>query len=103
MSELSQGLTQLQSFLAQLEELSLEQPTQTLDQVLEALELAASFQMYESEASSLLLQICANLMERVKENELSEAERESVAVEMRTVGYAEEEIRDLLWADADLD
>lgn len=99
MASVSSQFEQLKDLLAQLEESAIEHPVDTVAAVLEALEVAALIDMYESEAISLLLQTSANLIERVKDQELAPPELDQLIHKLREVGYTDPEIRLLLALD----
>ncbi len=96
MTSLSSQFEQLKELLAQLEESAIEHPVDSVAAVLEALEVAAEIQMYEGEAISLLLQTSANLMERLKDQDLSTPELQLLIRKLREVGYTDPEIKLLL-------
>ncbi len=96
MSNLGEGLNQLRQLLVQLEDQSIVQPVGTGEEVLEAIELATAFELFEAESSSLLMQIAANLWERVRQQQLSPEELAMVSEKMRAVGYTDAEIEEVL-------
>ena len=96
MSDLGNGLEQLRQLLVELEEQSLDQPIDSAEEVLQAIELATAFELFEAESSRLLLQIVANLWERVRQHNLPAQEIEVVAEKLREVGYTDAEIEEIL-------
>ncbi|MGQ9836709.1 MAG: hypothetical protein ACUVRV_01760 [Cyanobacteriota bacterium] len=96
MSGLGDGLNQLRQLLLQLEDQSIDQPIGTGEEVLQAIELATAFELFEAESSSLLMQIAANLWDRVRQQELSPQEIQVVYEKMRAVGYTDAEIQEAL-------
>ncbi len=96
MSELSEGFQQLKELLIKLEDISICQSVDSVGEVLEAIELAARFESYESTASSLLLQTSANLWERVKQFELTENHLTNLVNRLKDVGFSETEIVHML-------
>lgn len=101
MSQLAQGLKSLKQLILRLEDLSIRHPVNSVDTIMEALELASLFEMYESTASSLLLQTSANLLERVKQFELSAEELEKLKQHLIGVGFTADEITEILDLEAD--
>ncbi|MDX2271973.1 MAG: hypothetical protein NW237_08490 [Cyanobacteriota bacterium] len=101
MSELSDGLARLRELIIHLEDISIHQPIDSVSAVLETIDLAISFDMYEVEASHYLLQISANLKEQLKQVELASSEFEQVKNRMREVGFTEQEIVDLFDLEVD--
>ncbi|MCJ2542113.1 hypothetical protein [Thermostichus vulcanus] len=99
MSALGDGLNQLRQLLVQLEDQSIDQPIGTGEEVLEAIELATAFELFEAESSGLLMQIVANLWDRVRQQELSPEEIQVVSEKMRAVGYTDAEIQEALDLD----
>ena len=93
MSPVSAQFQQLKDLLAQLEESAIEHAVDSPEAVLEALELAGLIEIYENEATSLLLQTSANLIERVKDHELGNADLQQVIDKLREVGYTDVEIK----------
>ncbi len=100
MSQLAQGLKSLKQLILKLEDMSILHPVNSVDSIMEALELASLFEMYESTASSLLLQTSANLLERVKQFELSEEELENLKQHLISIGFTEDEITEILDLEA---
>lgn len=100
MSQLAQGLKSLKQLILRLEDLSIRHPVNSVDSIMEALELASLFEMYESTASSLLLQTSANLLERVKQFELSEEQLEHLKQHLISVGFTADEITEILDLEA---
>ncbi|HIK19911.1 MAG TPA: hypothetical protein IGR15_02355 [Synechococcus sp. M44_DOE_062] len=96
MSALGDGLNQLRQLLLELEERSLDQPVGSAEEVLQAIELAAAFELFEAESSGLLLQIVANLWDRVRQQDLSSGEIQMVSEKLRAVGYTDAEIQEIL-------
>jgi hypothetical protein len=96
MSALGEGLNQLRQLLVELEERSLDQPIGSAEEVLQAIEMATAFELFEAESSRLLLQIVANLWDRVRQHDLSAQEIEAVAEKLRAVGYTDAEIQEIL-------
>ncbi|ABC98636.1 hypothetical protein ACVW01_001855 [Thermostichus sp. MS-CIW-19] len=96
MSALGEGLNQLRQLLVDLEEQSLDQPIGSAEEVLQAIEMATAFELFEAESSRLLLQIVANLWDRVRQHDLSAQEIEAVAEKLRAVGYTDAEIQEIL-------
>ncbi|MFS8868314.1 hypothetical protein [Synechococcus sp. H65.1] len=96
MSALGDGLQQLRQLLVELEEQSLDQPIGSAEEVLQAIELATAFELFEAESSRLLLQIVANLWDRVRQHDLSAPEIAVVAEKLRAVGYTDAEIEEIL-------
>jgi hypothetical protein len=101
MSQLAQGLTSLKQLILKLEDISIRHPVNSVDSIMEALELASLFEMYESTASSLLLQTSANLLERVKQFELSQEELDNLKQHLMSVGFTADEIAEILDLDTD--
>ncbi|MEN9229959.1 MAG: hypothetical protein Q6L68_03555 [Thermostichus sp. DG02_5_bins_236] len=99
MSALGDGLNQLRQLLVQLEDQSIDQPIGTGEEVLQAIELATAFELFEAESSGLLMQIVANLWDRVRQQELSPEEIQVVSEKMRAVGYTDTEIQEALDLD----
>lgn len=100
MSLASEQFEQLKSLLTQLEESAINHPVNSVETALEALELAAAVEMYESEMVALLLQTSANLMECVKEHELDQSQLLQLIGKLRDVGYTDEEISIMLALDS---
>ncbi|MEN9202602.1 MAG: hypothetical protein Q6K80_08815 [Thermostichus sp. DG_1_6_bins_120] len=96
MSALGDGLNQLRQLLLQLEDQSIDQPIGTAEEVLQAIELATAFELFETESSNLLMQIAANLWDRVRQQDLSAEELQVVSEKLRAIGYADVEIQELL-------
>ncbi|MGY2945510.1 hypothetical protein [Thermostichus sp. MS-CIW-34] len=96
MSALGDGLNQLRQLLVELEERSLDQPIGSAEEVLQAIELATAFELFETESSGLLLQIVANLWDRVRQQDLSSGEIQTVSEKLRAVGYTDAEIQEIL-------
>ncbi len=101
MSALAEGLDRLKSLLAELEELAITHPVETTNDVLETLELASAFEVFETEASQLLLQTSANLWERLSQHELEGSDLNYVIEQMTSVGFTQAEINHLLVLDDD--
>ncbi len=96
MSALGDGLERLRQLLVELEEQSLDQPIGSAEEVLQAIELATAFELFEVESRRLLLQTAANLWERVRQHNLAAQEIEVVAKKLRAVGYTDAEIEEIL-------
>ncbi|MEN9225245.1 MAG: hypothetical protein Q6L60_07125 [Thermostichus sp. HHBFW_bins_43] len=96
MSALGDGLNRLRQLIVELEEQSIDQPIGNAEEVLQAIELATAFELFEAESSGLLLQIAANLWDRVRQQELSDTEIQVVSEKLRAVGYTDAEIQEAL-------
>ncbi len=96
MSALGDGLNQLRQLILELEDQSIDQPIGSAAEVLQAIELATAFELFEAESSGLLMQIVANLWERVRQQELSPEDIQVVSEKMRAVGYTDAEIQEAL-------
>lgn len=96
MSALGDGLNQLRQLLIQLEDQSIDQPIGTGEEVLQAIELATAFELFEAESRGLLMQIVANLWDRVRQQELSAEEIQVVLEKLRAVGYTDAEMQEAL-------
>ncbi|MCF2970075.1 hypothetical protein L1047_02545 [Synechococcus sp. Nb3U1] len=96
MSALGDGLNQLRQLLTQLEDQSIDQPIGTGEEVLQAIELATAFELFEAESRGLLMQIVANLWDRVRQQELSAEEIQMVLEKLRAVGYTDAEMQEAL-------
>ncbi|MEN9220914.1 MAG: hypothetical protein Q6M04_00595 [Thermostichus sp. BF3_bins_97] len=96
MSALGDGLNQLRQLIVELEEQSIDQPIGNAEEVLQAIELATAFELFEAESSGLLMQIVANLWDRVRQQELSDTEIQVVWEKLRAVGYVDAEIQEAL-------
>jgi hypothetical protein len=96
MSALGDGLNQLRQLILELEDQSIDQPIGSAEEVLQAIELATAFELFEAESSGLLMQIVANLWDRVRQQELSPEGIQVVLEKLRAVGYTDAEIQEAL-------